>query len=469
MPTHLRTPTRPIPGRAEPSRGHECTDDDQARAQFAGTCIVGVGFRPRASYGIRGWYNDVMPPVDAATSTESEPLGLYVHVPFCETKCGYCDFYSVPLGDTDTTPLVDALIAELRTRLKEFSGRVTTIFIGGGTPTLLPPAQLDRLLEAIGELVDLAAVQEFTVEANPATVDHHLATMLRARGVDRVSMGAQSFDADELHALERLHSPDDIAPSVAVIRRAGFRRLNLDLIFGVPGQSMTSWRRSLARAIELDVDHLACYGLTYESGTRLTSRLQHGRIAPCDEELEAEMFLVTQDVLAGAGFEQYELSNFARPGQQSQHNLLYWRNQPYVGIGPSAAGCDGTRRYRNVPDFRAYVEGIRRNGRAEAEHEMLTRETLALEMILMQLRLNEGLNIESFQRRTGRNPRELFDRALSPLVRDGHVQVSATHVALTRTGRLMANRIMAELAAECDFGGGARAVSMSLPVLHGAS
>lgn len=410
-----------------------------------------------------------MLPTDAALHADREPLGLYVHVPFCETKCGYCDFYSVPLGDTDTTPLVDALIAELHTRFAEYSGRVATIFMGGGTPTLLPPAQLDRLLKAIGELVDLSALQEFTVEANPATVNDALAGTLRRRGVDRVSMGAQSFDADELHVLERLHSPADIEPSVAVIRRAGFRRVNLDLIFGVPGQTMTSWRRSLQRAIDLDVDHLACYGLTYESGTRLTARLKHGRLDPCNEELEAEMFLATQDLLASAGFEQYELSNFALPGQQSLHNLIYWRNQPYVGVGPSAAGCDGRRRYRNVPDFRAYVESIRRTGRAEAEQETLTSETLALEMILMQLRLNEGLNIEAFQRRIGRDPRALFHRALAPLVRDGHVHVGATHIALTRTGRLISNRIMADFAAECDLGAGTRSVGMSLPVLRGGS
>ncbi len=395
--------------------------------------------------------------------------GLYVHIPFCETKCGYCDFYSVALKGRNPESLVDRVCRELGWRLTDSYISIRTVFVGGGTPTLLPLLLLERLFESIARNLPIGELEEFTVEANPATVDDTKAGFLVNAGATRVSVGAQSFDPVELATLERLHSPDDIGPSVSTLRRAGIGQINLDLIFGIPGQTMASWVASLHRAIDLAPDHIACYGLTYEPATRLTALRTANRIVPCDEDLEAEMFEATVEILASAGYRQYEISNFAKPGCESRHNLTYWRNDPYIGVGPSAAGClpisvessrgeqrtsvraesaysTASRRYKNVSDVAGYVRMMDEQGQAEVESEMIEGETLMLEMILMQLRLNEGLNLADFRLRTGTDPIVLFGETLSRQVEQGWLEVDSRRIVLTSRGRLIANRVIEELA-----------------------
>jgi oxygen-independent coproporphyrinogen-3 oxidase len=240
---------------------------------------------------------------------------------------------------------------------------------------------------------------------------------------------------------------------VALLRRNGIPQVNLDLIFGVPGQTLDTWERSLRRAIELEPDHIACYGLTYEPGTRLTIQRQHGQVTPCDENLEAEMFELAMDVLAKAGYEQYEISNYARPGCRCQHNLIYWRNEPYVGVGPSAAGCVEGRRYKNVADVDSYIRMIDELGHAEAEVETIDTHKLMIEMIMMQLRLTEGLTIAAFRKRTGVDPLAQFGQVLQRLTALGFVTVTETHIALTRKGRLVTDTVIAELIAGCEGSG----------------
>jgi oxygen-independent coproporphyrinogen-3 oxidase len=405
---------------------------------------------------------------DAIQPHRHEPIaptvssGLYVHVPFCETKCGYCDFYSVAAKDRDTAPLVCALIREMQRRTPEAPGPIRTIFFGGGTPTILPMDQLRLLLDAAGKLVRDEPICEFTVEANPATVDDEKAALLHEAGVTRVSMGAQSFFPDELAVLERLHSPDDIAPSVATLRRHGVQQVNLDLIFGIPGQTLESWATSIGRAMALEPEHIACYGLTYEPSTRLTALRDHGRLTPCDEDLETEQYLYVVDTLDAAGYEQYETSNFARPGCRCEHNLIYWRNQPYIGVGPSAAGCYAGRRYKNIADVGGYVRLIESQGVAEQESEFIDRERLMLEMLMMQLRLVEGLSIPDFQRRIGEHPRAVFGDSLLRLEVQKFLTISPTNIALTRSGRLVADAVLRELAAAVCVQG---AADRSLPVI----
>lgn len=387
------------------------------------------------------------------------PCGLYIHVPFCETKCGYCDFYSVALNDRNPAPLVDCIGRELRQRVNGRAQAVRTVFVGGGTPTILPLTELARLLNFLNEVLEVRQLEEFTVEANPATVGDDKAELLVSSGVSRVSLGAQSFFPNELATLERIHSPDDIAPSLTTLRRHGIGQINLDLIFGIPHQTLETWSQSLARVIDLGPDHIACYGLTYEPGTRLTAMRRHGRMTPCDEDLEADMFLRAMDALESAGYRQYEISNYAKPGCECRHNLLYWRNEPYIGVGPSAAGCLHGRRYKNIADVAGYVRLIDRDGLAEVESETIDAEMLITEMVMMQLRLNEGLSIAAFRDRIGLDPREFFGDALPRLVDLDLVTVSETHIALTRAGRLVANTVMADLAAA------PHPVDLALPVL----
>jgi len=339
--------------------------------------------------------------------------------------------------------------------------RITTIFFGGGTPTTMAVSLLDEVLGALHQVTAADAPAEFTVEANPATVDAHKAAVMCARGVNRVSLGAQSFHETELAFLERLHDPAAIPVAVANLRAGGISNINLDLIFGIPGQTLASWQASLQRALDLEPEHLACYGLTYEPNTALTVRLRQGRIERCDEGLEAEMYLLAVDLLAVAGFEHYEISNFARPGRRCAHNLIYWRNQPYLAIGPSAAGFTGAERYKNIAQHGEYVRRIEAGIDPAIEHEQTTPVQAAMETLMMGLRLLEGIDLVEFARGTGFDLRESAYRHLETLCRQGMVAIAAGRLHLTRSGLLVADGIIAELAGVLDDRPG-----VSLPVVQ---
>lgn len=370
--------------------------------------------------------------------------GLYVHVPFCETKCGYCDFYSVPLQGRATSPLVRAMVTELDLRLPEAEA-IGTIFAGGGTPTLLPMPDLKALFGRLGQVAYNHDVREFTCEANPATVDDDKIRVLTACGVDRMSFGAQSFDPAELRVLERLHSPDDVAPAVAIARRGGIRRINLDLIFGIPGQTEDSWRRSLESALRLEPEHLSCYGLTYEPNTPLYARLQQDQVTPCDNALEADLYLMTIDVLAGHGYKQYEISNFARPGEECLHNLIYWSNGPYLGVGPSAASYHDGVRCKNVAHIETYIQDVASGRPAWRDPERLDPLARAGETAMLQLRLNRGIDVQAFREQVGLDPLEIFAEPLAVHSQAGHLTIEGECIRLTRSGRLLADRVIGDL------------------------
>lgn len=382
-----------------------------------------------------------------AESPTRPAIGWYVHLPFCATKCGYCDFYSLP-----TIPgLIEGLVRALETELaRRDPGRsVETIFIGGGTPTVLPGDALARILAAVVDRAGPAA--EFTVEANPSSTDELKLDLLRRFGVNRISFGAQSFDSHELAVLERLHDPRHVEASVRAARAAGFDNVNLDLIYAIPGQTIGSWRNSLRRALDLGPDHLSCYALTYEPGTSLTRMRLQGRVVSADEALEAEMFALTIDALKASGFEHYEISNFARPGRRCRANLIYWENREYLGVGPSAVSyLDGTRR-KNLPDVRRYVEvlsGLPRDGATGAIPELIAeQETLsplqrAGETAVQMLRLIEGIDFGRFSALTGYDARVLFDEAVAKLAPLGVIQADQSGIRLTDRGLPVANRVM---------------------------
>ncbi|MEP0841686.1 MAG: radical SAM family heme chaperone HemW [Phycisphaerae bacterium] len=374
-------------------------------------------------------------------------IGLYVHVPFCATKCGYCDFYSHAPAPGVFTPLVDALLDELASALSDPDLSVETIFVGGGTPTLLPAGPLERLFAALGLVAQRHRPVEFTVEANPASLTDAKARLLRAHGVNRVSMGAQSFHAHELRVLDRIHSPHDIAPSAEIIRRSGFEHFNLDLIFGIPGQTRASWLESLRRAIACGPDHLACYGLTYEPDTALHDKLRTGLIRPADEGFEAELYDLTVDFLTARGFQQYEISNYARPGAGSRHNVRYWLNLPYVGIGPSAASFLNGRRWRNLPDTAEYVRRRRLGLDTAIDAEMLSPRASAGETAMLNLRLVEGMDRAAFHAATGFDPLVLFAEPIARYAGQGLLAVDDRRIRLTRRGRLVADTVLADFLA----------------------
>jgi oxygen-independent coproporphyrinogen III oxidase len=373
------------------------------------------------------------------------PIGWYVHLPFCTTKCGYCDFYSLPTIPGLIDDLVGALVRELEGRNP---GRpVETIFVGGGTPTVLPEPALARILSEITGRA--GRVAEFTVEANPSSTDELKLGVLKRCGVTRVSFGAQSFDPEELKVLERLHDPKHIFESVAAARAAGFDNINLDLIYAIPGQTVASWKATLSRAIELGTEHLSCYSLMYEPGTSLTRLRNEGRMIPSDEDLEAEMFECTIEMLTAAGFEHYEVSNFARAGRRCRANVIYWENREYLGVGPSAVSyLDGVRQ-KNVADVRRYVEMMHADPSAVVvEREALTPLGRACETAVQMLRLTEGIDRARFREQTGFDVGELYAERIKEFATLGLLHSDERGIRLTGRGMLVANRVMAEFLPE---------------------
>ncbi|RIK66332.1 MAG: coproporphyrinogen III oxidase [Planctomycetota bacterium] len=400
-------------------------------------------------------------------------IGWYFHLPFCTTKCGYCDFYSLPTIPALTDGLTHALLAELS--LRDPGRPVETIFVGGGTPTVLPAEALGTILRRIARRA--GQVAEFTVEANPSSTDELKLDLLRGCGVNRVSFGAQSFDPAELAVLERIHDPRHIFESVAAARAAGFNNINLDLIYAIPGQTVESWRNTLRRAIDLGAEHLSCYALMYEPGTSLTRLRHQGRVIPSEENTEAEMFDCTIDILTAAGFEHYEISNFARPGRRCRANIIYWENREYLGIGPSAVSyLDGVRR-RNVPDVRRYVEAMTSDetptrtssittppqGTSRSllpslqsdpcaaiihEQEQLSPIERAGETAVQMLRLTDGVSYDRFRTITGHDAAALFADRAAEFARLGLLNADNRGFRLTRRGLLVANRVMQEFLAD---------------------
>jgi oxygen-independent coproporphyrinogen-3 oxidase len=377
--------------------------------------------------------------------TTPRPIpALYVHVPFCRSLCGYCDFYSQVADPAAMASLVDALVTELGRNRGRYEVALGTIYVGGGTPTILPPTELARLLDAARAAAGPRAEIEFTVEANPATVSPQIAEVLAQADVNRVSIGAQSFEPAELRVLERTHTPPQVAETVETCRQQGIRQINLDLIFAIPGQSLASWLATLDAALTLQPDHFSCYGLTYEPGTRLHQQLADGLVERVDADVEADMYEAAIDRLAAAGYQQYEISNFARPGRECRHNLTYWHNEPYLGVGPSAAGFVDGVRYKNVPDTTAYVKAVAAGTSPWIEQEQLTPERRACETAMLELRLTEGMDRRRFRERFGDDPVVFFADAIRKNVALGLLEVDDRGIRLTRAGLLLADSVIAD-------------------------
>jgi oxygen-independent coproporphyrinogen-3 oxidase len=377
--------------------------------------------------------------------TTPEPIqAVYVHVPFCRRLCGYCDFYSIVPEDTLVAPLVNALLRELDLYAGRADLAIETIFVGGGTPTTLPIGELRRLLDQLGQLPAPGTAPEFTVEANPETVTLQITQELAAAGVNRVSIGAQSFDPADLAVLERGHRPEQVAETVATCRDAGLAQVNLDLIFAIPGQTLDTWAASLKAAMALQPEHLSCYSLTFEPGTRLFEQSRSGTVTPVDQDLDAAMYEWAIDTLTAAGYIHYEISNFARPGCQCRHNLSYWHNQPYLGIGPAAAGLVDGVRYQNVADVVAYTAAIAAGRSPRVEEERRSREQRARETAMLELRLAEGIDRRRFEQRYGRDPLEFFAEPIERHGQRGLLEVTDRHLRLTRAGLLLADTVIAD-------------------------
>lgn len=374
-------------------------------------------------------------------------IGFYIHVPFCIRKCSYCDFVSYSHDAVTAASYVYALEQEMAGYAEKFTGdqkKLKSIFIGGGTPTCLSSEQLVSIVEACGRYFTIENFAEITVECNPGTVDSGKFLKLRQAGVNRISIGVQSYQQRLLSFLGRIHDWNQVTQAIRDCRESGIENLNLDLIFGIPGQTIDDWKKSLRRLVDLEPEHISAYNLKIEDGTPLQRAVQEGRIAPCDEELELEMYLYCMDYLIANGYEHYEISNFARPGYQSRHNLTYWRNEEYLGIGPAAHSWLHGRRFSNTENVEVYITRLR-NGESVVDSELnLTKEEEISETVFLGLRLLEGLDLKRFQQRYGVSLTELFPQQIRKLKELGLVELGPERLKLTSKGLPLANEVFAE-------------------------
>jgi oxygen-independent coproporphyrinogen-3 oxidase len=372
-----------------------------------------------------------------------QPTGVYAHVPFCSHKCHYCDFYSLVDTHGRQQAFSARLVEEIGAAAAWLRKPVESVFFGGGTPTLLAADLWAGILDALAEQLPDRA-RETTVEANPETVTEPLLTVLVAGGVNRISVGVQSFHAQHLETLERRHDPAAAARSVELIRAAGIDNISLDLIFGIPGQGLDEWLGDLDAALALEPAHLSCYGLTYEPNTPLAARVRAGSIRKIDEDLEAAMYEAAIDRLARAGFEHYEISNWARPGRQCRHNLLYWLNAQWWPLGPGAAGHVAGWRWINVPRLADYLGSGGLPPITGAER--LDDDGRVGEELMLGLRLVEGIPIERVDRllAAGRRGRQRA-RAIERHAGAALLERGGGRLRLTRRGLLLADTVLADL------------------------
>ena len=379
-------------------------------------------------------------PVAAPTeiNPRTAPKAAYLHVPFCAHRCGYCNFTLIAGRDDLIAAYLDALELELA-RL-DGPRPVETLFIGGGTPTHLAPADLARLLAIARHWFSLADRGEFSIEANPFGFDAERVKILADYGVTRLSLGAQSFDAAKLKLLERDHSPAEIARSVELARRK-LSSVSLDLIFGTPGETLDVWRRDLASAVELAPDHVSTYGLTFERGTTFWGRLAHGDLARLDEELERAMYAEAIDALGAAGFEHYEVSNFARPGHRCRHNEIYWAAEEYFAAGPGAARYLAGRRETNHRSTTTWLKRVLAGESPVAESETLSPEDRAREALVLGLRRMAGVDRREFTARSGFEVDALIGREMARFVELGLLSDESGRLRLTREGLFVSDAI----------------------------
>ncbi|MEN7973026.1 MAG: radical SAM family heme chaperone HemW [Verrucomicrobiota bacterium] len=370
--------------------------------------------------------------------------GLYIHVPICIARCRYCDFYKLTPDEwSDIALYLQCLELELKRLPKGFAPQ--TIFIGGGTPTALEPEDLAALLAVIKRTINLSSVVEFSSEANPGTITREKLSVMKEGGVNRISIGVQSFNDKALCLLGRIHKADQAIKSFQMLRDAGFDNVNIDLIQSISGMSPPDVLEDARTAVGLGPEHISYYNLIYEPGTLLTRDRDEGRIVPSGDDEEADNYYAVRAFLGESGYGHYEISNFCRPGRECLHNLLYWQGGEYFGCGPSAHSHWNGARFGNIPDLKVYCDSLQRGEKPFDEVEILSKEDKAREMLVMWLRLVEGVDLAEFECQTGTRVDELCGEAIEGLIEEHLLQRVGPRLALTEEALFVSNSIFSEL------------------------
>ena len=368
---------------------------------------------------------------------QNKPTSAYVHIPFCTQICYYCDFSKVFIKNQPVDSYLEHLLEEFQSYDIQ---RLRTLYIGGGTPTALSASQLEVLLKGLTENLDLSVLEELTIEANPGDLDADKIAVLKNSAVNRVSLGVQTFDDKMLKKIGRSHLEKDIYENIDRLKLAGFDNISIDLIYALPGQTMEQVKENVAKAIGLDIPHMSLYSLILENHTVFMNRMRRGKLPLPKEELEAEMFEYIIAELERAGFEHYEISNFSKIGFESRHNLMYWDNAEYYGIGAGASGYVNGVRYKNHGPIRHYLSAVE-EGNARITEEHLSQKEQMEEEMFLGLRKKSGVSMARFEEKFGRSFDELYGEIVRDLVQKGLMQIEGDRVRMTKRGLFLGDTV----------------------------
>ncbi|MBQ3031182.1 MAG: oxygen-independent coproporphyrinogen III oxidase [Anaerotignum sp.] len=362
-------------------------------------------------------------------------IGLYIHIPFCRQKCLYCDFPSWAGQEDQMQRYVDALTKEIRNRSGEYSDRtVVSVFFGGGTPTTLSIPMLEQLMQALFENWNIAEDAEITTEANPGTLDREMTDALKKMGFNRLSMGVQAWQNRLLKDLGRIHTIESFQENYKAVREAGFANVNTDLMFALPNQTMADWQETVKNMIAMNPEHISAYSLILEEGTPFYDKYEKGELEPAEEDLDREMYHWAVDYLAEMGYEQYEISNFAKKDRQSRHNRIYWEAEEYLGMGLGSHSYMNGERFHNIYDLQEYIKADGDVSLLKEDVEIITEEDALAEFMFLGLRLTEGVSFDRFRERFGQEMKNIYGSQIEELVRDGLLEEDETGIRLTRRG-----------------------------------
>lgn len=370
--------------------------------------------------------------------------GLYIHIPFCRTRCIYCDFHS----GTDMSvqdQYIDALCTELDMRIAELQGApIYTLYIGGGTPSQLSAASLQRLFTHLSKYIDWQQCHEVTIECNPDDLSEQYIATLRTLPINRISMGIQSFDDNDLRFLCRRHSAQGAIDAIARCQSAGYDNISIDLIYGLPGQSLDAWRQNIDTALSLGIQHISAYALIYEEGTALMRLKEQGKVTECDEELSLAMYRELIERLERSGYRQYEISNFALPSREAAHNSSYWNDTPYLGLGAAAHSYDGATRRYNPADTRAYIHAIEQH-KCCYEEEQLSETDRYNDMLLTRLRTRQGIDERTLSDKFAPRYIDYMQQMAAPHIACGNMERTDGYLRITRQGLFISDSIISDL------------------------
>ena len=369
-------------------------------------------------------------------------VGLYIHIPFCRQKCLYCDFPSWAGKEGQMQGYVDALTKEIRKRGTEYTDQqVVSVFFGGGTPTTLTIPMLEQLMQAVFESWNIAEDAEITTEANPGMLDGEMAAALKKMGFNRLSMGVQAWQNRLLKELGRIHTIEVFRENFKAVREAGFTNINTDLMFALPNQTMEDWQETVKNIVAMNPEHISAYSLIIEEGTPFYDRYEKGELKPAEEELDREMYHWAVDYLAEHGYEQYEISNFAKKGRQSRHNRIYWQAEEYLGMGLGSHSYMNGERFHNIYDLQEYIRADGDVSLLKEDIERITEEDALAEFMFLGLRLAEGVSFAGFQERFGQGMKNIYGSQIEELVKDGLLEEDGIGIRLTKRGVDISNYV----------------------------